>query len=594
LDMANVYFESDRLQSASLISRRVQVLDTAIKGGNPLSIAEALLGVSEAVELAGSSSGDESGTEEERKAAIEQKYADRMERLNKIGAAVSAIEQKDYLAFADSALAFTQLMSANRADANGNPTVVDKLKNVTGFALNGRKALKSDPPRYGDFLTSVFNIANEYKAAEFFEDAAKVSVKAQALQDAVNSGDTAAIMTALMGVAQVLEETQIISEVADGIKGFVGRVLGKKRAFEAGSEKHELWAIDLGDGKDPEMRVASGSGISPTRHVRDRQSRVNPSVQDAYFGPVVPNVKAAETRGEQKARTLKEAEQNNSDVRAAEKALDAEQQSLEAAMVELFQFAPDHFPVLGGGVTDHPTVRLLKLSLNELTDSQFDPSSTVFDAECASAVSNYQRNVGLAVDGLVGPQTWQKLQQGVREKQIIEETREELGRVESMEDLSRGVGNLVDGLLPEGVTRKFKIGVNVPVAGNPNVTFGMALNLEGSRINGDVKLKGQVDAKFSANVDVFIANLFLSVKGFGYLEVKGDHGKECIDYLLYFMQLKLRSVSTDLEEYVFSPTFEEAVLTQMNSDEDNNDYIEAGIGVEGAAGVEVDGNRGEV
>ena len=341
LDMANVYFESDRLQSASLISRRVQVLDTAIKGGNPLSIAEALLGVSEAVELAGSSSGDESGTEEERKAAIEQKYADRMERLNKIGAAVSAIEQKDYLAFADSALAFTQLMSANRADANGNPTVVDKLKNVTGFALNGRKALKSDPPRYGDFLTSVFNIANEYKAAEFFEDAAKVSVKAQALQDAVNSGDTAAIMTALMGVAQVLEETQIISEVADGIKGFVGRVLGKKRAFEAGSEKHELWAIDLGDGKDPEMRVASGSGISPTRHVRDRQSRVNPSVQDAYFGPVVPNVKAAETRGEQKARALKEAEQNNSDVRAAEKALEAEQQSLEAAMVE-----PSNLPLI--------------------------------------------------------------------------------------------------------------------------------------------------------------------------------------------------------------------------------------------------------
>ena len=125
---------------------------------------------------------------------------------------------------------------------------------MTGFALNGRKTLKSDPPRYGDFLTSVFNIANEYKAAEFFEDAAKVSVKAQGLQDAVNSGDPKAIMVALMGVAQVLEETQIISEVADGIKSFVGRLLGKKRPFDAGDEKHELWAVDLGDGKDPEMR----------------------------------------------------------------------------------------------------------------------------------------------------------------------------------------------------------------------------------------------------------------------------------------------------------------------------------------------------
>ena len=139
-----------------------------------------------------------------------------------------------------------------------------------------------------------------------------------------------------------------------------------------------------------------------------------------------------------------------------------------------------------------------------------------------------------------------------------------------------------------------KIGVNVPVAGSPNVTFGLALGLEGSRINGDVKLKGQVDAIFSANVDVYIANLFLSVKGFGYLEVKGDNGKECMDYLLYFMQLKLRSVSNDLEEYVFSPSFEEAVLTQMNSDEDNDDYIEAGIGVEGAAGVEAGGNTSEV
>ena len=206
LDMANVYFESDRLQSASLISRRVQGLDNAIKSGNPLAIAEALLGVSEAVELAGSSGGDENGTLEERKAAIEKKYANRMERLNTVGNAITAIEQKDYLAFADSALAFTQLMSSNRSDDNDNPNVVDKLKNVTGFALNGRKALKSDPPRYGDFLTSVFNIANEYKAAEFFEDAAKVSVKAQGLQDAVNSGDPKAIMVALMGVAQVLEE----------------------------------------------------------------------------------------------------------------------------------------------------------------------------------------------------------------------------------------------------------------------------------------------------------------------------------------------------------------------------------------------------
>ena len=98
-------------------------------------------------------------------------------------------------------------------------------------------------------------------------------------------------------------------------------------------------------------------------------------------------------------------------------------------------------------------MRLLKLSLNELTGSQFDTSNTVFDVDCATAVTNYQRDVGLAADGLVGPQTWQKLQQGVREKQVIEETQEELGRVESMEDLSRSVGNLVDGLLPEGVTR---------------------------------------------------------------------------------------------------------------------------------------------
>ena len=74
---------------------------------------------------------------------------------------------------------------------------------------------------------------------------------------------------------------------------------------------------------------------------------MNASVQDAYFGPAVPNVQAANTRGHRK-RALKEAEQNNADVRAAEKALEAEQSNLEEAMIELFLLAPDRFPVLGG------------------------------------------------------------------------------------------------------------------------------------------------------------------------------------------------------------------------------------------------------
>ena len=39
-----------------------------------------------------------------------------------------------------------------------------------------------------------------------------------------------------------------------------------------GDEKHELWAVDLGDGKDPECGWHPGAGISPNRHVRERQS----------------------------------------------------------------------------------------------------------------------------------------------------------------------------------------------------------------------------------------------------------------------------------------------------------------------------------
>jgi peptidoglycan hydrolase-like protein with peptidoglycan-binding domain len=65
-------------------------------------------------------------------------------------------------------------------------------------------------------------------------------------------------------------------------------------------------------------------------------------------------------------------------------------------------------PVLSAGASG-PDVRRLQRLLVEIKDLSYDQINGHFGASTETAVKDFQQSQSLAVDGIVGPQTWSKL-----------------------------------------------------------------------------------------------------------------------------------------------------------------------------------------
>lgn len=157
-----------------------------------------------------------------------------------------------------------------------------------------------------------------------------------------------------------------------------------------------------------------------------------------------------------------------------------------------------------------------------------------------------------------------------------------LGDVSSLgSDFSSAAGGFLDALVPnEGDSGKLQIIVNVPVDAAKVVKVGLEFTTEISRedkgLKAKVKLGGGVIASKKVDAYFFTAKAVAQAQVYGFMEAQGDSGKEVFDLFALAIQQRVKAVSADLANAMFSAKYIDSVVKGMGQD----DYVKSGMGAE--------------
>jgi len=215
----------------------------------------------------------------------------------------------------------------------------------------------------------------------------------------------------------------------------------------------------------------------------------------------------------------------------------------------------------------------------------------------------------MKVDGCLGPDTESRMKRHVGLKDArtsialdekdIERQQEDMEKagddaseqfedVDSIWDISRAGGDLVDALLPNpGDKKSLEVGINCPMFGGV-AKFGLFASIAGERQDsGKIKIRCEAGASLSGELETWIATAWAKAKLYGYVEIVADDAAEVFDLLMLAIHEEVEDVSEDLADYMWGSSFESDVVEDM----DDKDYVEYGLGASVEAGVKWGGGN---
>ncbi|GMV41676.1 MAG: hypothetical protein AMXMBFR64_33920 [Myxococcales bacterium] len=219
-----------------------------------------------------------------------------------------------------------------------------------------------------------------------------------------------------------------------------------------------------------------------------------------------------------------------------------------------------------------------------------------FGPKTEAAVRTFQGAVGLPATGiadaktLIAMATWRTPEQRVKDG-LAADARTSASREKAVRDLGdvggfgeglyRKAGAVIDALVPSrGDESRMELAVNAPVAAVPGARVGLRFDGEAER-EGGVRLRVQLGAAVSGEVDMVIAEAFAQAELFGWMEASGDDGYEAMRLLSFGLEDRVRSVSGKAADLVWGKGFAKDVRSNM----DDDDYVESGIGASVEGGI---------